>query len=102
RIILHVGGVHGDKPAAMKRFALHARDLSPSALGRLTLEGDERSYTVSDVLEVAGELGIPVVVDNLHHRLNPDGLSLAEALRLARETWKPGHGRQKAHPSSPN
>jgi UV DNA damage endonuclease len=39
RILLHVGGVHGDKPAAMKRFVLHARDLSPSALGRLTLEG---------------------------------------------------------------
>ena len=102
RIILHVGGIHDDKRASLARFASHARQLSSSVLSRLSLEGDERLYTVSDALTVAREIGVPVIVDNLHHRLNPDGLSLSDALAEARKTWRPEHGPQKVHLSSQN
>jgi UV DNA damage endonuclease len=102
RILLHLGGIHEGKVSSLSRFIRHARELSPSVLERLTLEGDERLYTVSDALAVARELGVTVVVDTLHHRLNPDGLTLGQALQEARKTWKPMHGPQKVHLSSQN
>jgi predicted TIM-barrel fold metal-dependent hydrolase len=46
----------------------------------LALENDERFWTVRDVLQVAERLGVPVIVDTLHHALNPDGWSLRKAL----------------------
>jgi UV DNA damage endonuclease len=100
-INIHAGGVYGDKPLALQRFCRVFPDLPETVRSRLTLENDDVSYTVRDLLPVCQRLSIPLVYDVHHHRCNPDGLSVEEATHLAGETWQ-GTGRQQyCHLSSP-
>ena len=95
-LVLHLGGAYGDRPATMCRFVEVLRE--HQAICRyLALEVDERVWTVAEVVEAATALGVGAIVDTLHHRLNPGGLSLREAVDLARPTWK---HRPKMHVSS--
>jgi UV DNA damage endonuclease len=55
---------------------------------------------VEEIVGAARTLGIPAIVDNLHHGLNPGGLSLGEALDLALPTWEARGVRPKVHLSS--
>ena len=88
KIVTHVGGVYGDRPAAMRRFVERYRALPPSVKARLVLENDEISYPVTDIAAIHDECGIPLVFDILHHRVNnPAGLGDAEACRRCLETW---------------
>ncbi len=99
KIILHIGGVYGDKERAMQRFEENYEKLDPMIKRRLVIENDDRSYTIKDTLPLGVKLGIPVVYDNLHHRVNPcegltdDGYWIEEAGR----TWGDRDGRQKIH-----
>ncbi|MGP6146426.1 UV DNA damage repair endonuclease UvsE [Jeotgalibaca sp. A122] len=99
KIILHVGGVYGDKPVAMERFALNFQRLPQSVKDRLIIENDERSYNIEEVLVLANQLKIPAVFDNLHHAINqpptpaPDSYWIAEVAK----TWQPEDGKQKIH-----
>ena len=98
-INIHAGGAYGDKAAALKRLAAVVRDLPEGVSSRLTLENDDVTYTVRDLLPACGELGLPLVYDVHHHRCNPDGLGEDEATDLAAATWK---GREQyCHISSP-
>lgn len=97
KIILHVGGVYGDKASAMERFKHNFKRLSISAQNRLALENDDKSYTVKDVLELSGEINIPVVFDNLHHELNPCDIEFEDILFLVKNTWKAKDGSMKLH-----
>ncbi len=96
-LVLHLGGVYGDRNAAMRRFVCALKG-ERDILKFLALENDERFWTVKDVLQVAERLGVPVIVDTLHHALNPDGWSLHKALDEALPTW--GDRRSKVHLSS--
>lgn len=69
-IILHGGGVYGDRTASAERIRAHLLALPESVRQRLRLENDERCWSVSNLLPICEEAGIPLVVDNLHHRLN--------------------------------
>ncbi|WP_347242022.1 UV DNA damage repair endonuclease UvsE [Thermus sp.] len=95
-LVLHLGGAYGERERALHRFVENLRG-EKEVLRFLALENDERLWSVEEVLEAAEALGVPVVVDTLHHALNPGRLSLAEALRLAFPTWR---GRPKVHLSS--
>ena len=99
KIVVHLGGVYGDKRAAMLRFARHVDLLTDQARRRLVLENDERSYTVADALEMAEWTEMPVVFDVFHHWWNPSlpGLSLTELVERCGATWKFQDGRQKLH-----
>jgi UV DNA damage endonuclease len=87
KVQVHVGGVYGDKPAAMARFVAGYRALPPSVRRRLVIENDDRSYTVGDCLEVSRQCGVPVLFDVFHHRVNCSGESVAEALERCAATW---------------
>jgi len=87
-INIHAGGVYGDKPAALQRFCRVFPGLSAAVRDRLTLENDDISYTVRDLLPVCEQLAIPLVYDVHHHRCKPDGLSVEEATILAGGTWQ--------------
>lgn len=100
-INIHVGGVYGDKALALQRFARVFADLSDKVRSRLTLENDDVSYTVRDLLPVCEKLSIPLVYDVHHHRCKPDGLSVEEATRLAGATWQETGREQYCHLSSP-
>ncbi|KAF5046420.1 UV DNA damage endonuclease [anaerobic digester metagenome] len=98
-INIHAGGAYGDKASALKRLAAVVRGLPEGVSSRLTLENDDVTYTVRDLLPACGDLGLPLVYDVHHHRCNPDGLDEAEATDLAGATWK---GREQyCHISSP-
>ena len=68
---LHVGGAYGDKAAALARFAVNFSQLSPTAQKRLTLENDDRIFTAGEVLGLCQRLGVPMIFDFWHHKLNP-------------------------------
>lgn len=100
-ITIHAGGVYGDKKMALKRFYQVFSDLPETIRIRLTLENDDQSYTVRDLLPICARLSIPLVYDVHHHRCNPDGLSIEEATQLAAETWQVSGREQYCHLSSP-
>ena len=99
KIVLHVGGIYGDKEAALDRFAENFQRLPESVQNRLIIENDDRLYNIEDVLRLANRLQIPAVYDNLHHAINPppsggtDQYWIAEA----KKTWKEADGKQKIH-----
>ena len=100
-VVLHIGGLAGDKNDAKDRFVRGFERLSERAQGRLVIENDDRSFGLSDVLEVSKRTDIPVVWDVLHHHcFDPDGIPDDEALRLAVATWPDGV-MPKMHYSSP-
>ncbi len=100
-INIHGGGVYGDKLLALERFSQVFTDLPEAVRSRLTLENDDKSYTVRDLLPICEKLSIPLVYDVHHHRCNPDGLSIEDATRLAGETWQMTGREQYCHLSSP-
>ncbi len=100
-INIHAGGIYGDKLSALKRLCEVFPDLSASVTCRLTLENDDISYTVRDLLPVCEKLSIPLVYDVHHHRCNPDGLAVEEATDLAGKTWQKAGREQYCHISSP-
>lgn len=104
KIILHVGGVYNDKKQAIKRFIKNYDRLEETVKKRLVIENDDKSYTISDVLEIGRLLEIPVVFDNLHHRVNPcDGnKSDFDWIDECQTTWKTADGDQKIHYSQQN
>lgn len=86
-LVLHGGGVYGDRSAAAGRLR-ESLEGEREVLRFLALENDERCWSVAELLPVAEALGVPVVFDLLHHRLNPGGLTAEEAWSLARSTWR--------------
>ncbi|MFO7810071.1 MAG: UV DNA damage repair endonuclease UvsE, partial [Candidatus Delongbacteria bacterium] len=97
-IVIHVGGVYGDKVSAKKRFIQNFSKLSKKAQRMLILENDDRSYDVDDVLEICGELKIPAVFDIMHHDCNPADGDLKDLLAEVVNTW--GDSVPKFHISS--
>ncbi len=89
-IILHGGGVYGDREATTSRIKRNILSLPDEVRRRLRLENDERSWSVHDLLPICEETDVPLVVDNLHHLLN--GSEPLAALPWPRilATW---HGR---------
>lgn len=99
KLILHIGGIYGDKTAAMQRFQLSFYQLDEDIRQRLIIENDDRYYTLEDVLYLAEKLNIPVVFDNLHHEVLPSfpDQTLLETLLLVKQTWNQQDGRMKIH-----
>lgn len=95
-LILHLGGAYGHKASASRRF-IEALRGEPEILRFQALENDERIWTVQEAIPPAESLGVPVIVDTLHHRLHPGDLTLRAALDLAFRTWRV---RPKVHLSS--
>lgn len=98
KIVVHVGGLYGNKPRAKLRFIEQCRDMNPGLKRRLVIENDDRLFTAADVLELSQQTGLPMVFDYLHHQANPSGQDrVAEWLFRARNTWKPHDGDYKVH-----
>ncbi|CAA9561033.1 MAG: UV damage repair endonuclease, partial [uncultured Thermomicrobiales bacterium] len=100
KIVTHVGGVYGDRPAAMDRFVRRHAALPDAVRRRLVLENDEISYGVPDILAIHERCGVPVVFDILHHRVNnPGAMTPEDACRRCLATWPAGE-MPKIHYSS--
>jgi UV DNA damage endonuclease len=98
KIVLHIGGVYGEKSAATERFRMNYTKLPEQVKRRLVIENDDKCYSIDEVLLIGQELDIPVVFDNLHHAVNPGpGGSDCEWIAACRKTWREGDGIQKIH-----
>jgi len=99
KIILHIGGIYGEKPAAIERFKSHYLGLDARIKQHLVIENDDTCYTIEDVLAIGQALKIPVVFDNLHHEINPASVSRSpsEWIAACAETWCKKDGVQKIH-----
>jgi UV DNA damage endonuclease len=101
-VVLHIGGVYGDRTAALERFARRFEQLSPVAQRRLILENDDGRFGVGDLLWLHNRIGIRIAFDVHHfHCHNPDGMGLTDAARACLETWRGWATRPKIHFSSP-
>ncbi len=91
KIVTHVGGVYGDRAAAIDRWVERYGRLPEPVRRRLVLENDEISYPVADTLTIHERTGVPLVFDILHHRVNdPVGLTPEAAFRRCAATWPAG------------
>ncbi|MCA1570112.1 MAG: hypothetical protein LC798_07280 [Chloroflexi bacterium] len=87
-VVVHVGGLYGDRSSALDRWATAWERLSEGARARIGLENDERLFTVADALELHRRTGVRVVYDHHHARINPvPGMQPAEALSAAMASW---------------
>ena len=104
KIILHLGGVYGDKRQSISRFISCYNDLNSNIKKRLVLENDDRMYNIEDILCVASAIGIPVVFDNLHNSVYPanKAIGVEDWIKACSESWKKDDGQQKVHYSQQN
>ncbi|KAF2460354.1 UV-endonuclease UvdE-domain-containing protein [Lineolata rhizophorae] len=107
-MILHMGGVFGDKEATLARFRDNYSRLSRSIKNRLVLENDDVSWSVHDLLPACQELNIPLALDWHHHNIVFDSDKVregtADILPLVPEiveTWKRKGITPKMHYSEP-
>ena len=101
KIVIHGGGVYGDKAAATARWVERFRRLPEAVQRRLIVENDERLFGVEDVLEISHRSGAPVVFDAFHHRvMSGRADDYRRWLEAAFGTWQAGDGPPKIHFSS--
>lgn len=100
-INIHAGGVYGDKQSALTRLAKQIGLLPEPVRSRLTLENDDRCYTVEDLLPLCEQLSIPLVYDVHHHRCNPDSLTISAATDACVQSWLRLGREPHLHVSSP-
>jgi len=104
-MVIHGGGVYGDKPGTTERWIQNYNNLSDNIKNRLVIENCERSYSIVDCLEINKKCGIPVVLDTHHFEcyklLHPDVEfeSPEYYIPLILETWKPKDIKPKFHVS---
>lgn len=66
-LVVHGGGVYGDKEATIKRWIKQFKQLPKNVQSRLVIENCERQYGWADVLRIAKAIKRPVVFDTHHH-----------------------------------
>ena len=107
-MILHLGGVFGDKAATLDRFRENYAKCAENVKKRLVLENDDVSWSVHDLLPLCEELNIPMVLDFHHHNIIFDADKIREGTKdivdlypriLA--TWKRKNITPKMHYSEP-
>lgn len=106
-MILHMGGVYGDKAATLDRFRENYVKLPEGIKKRLVLENDDVAWSVHDLLPICEELNIPMVLDYHHHNIIFDP-SIREGTKdimdfydRIRKTWERKGITQKMHYSEP-
>ncbi|GAN10117.1 UV-endonuclease UvdE [Mucor ambiguus] len=97
-MIIHMGGVYGDRESALARFELEYQKLPDTVKRRLVLENDELGYSVSDLLPICQKLQVPLVLDWHHHHINPGNVTdLLSLLPAINKTWTDKGIKPKQH-----
>ena len=79
--------IHGGKRGNVKKLIDSIHSLNDSVRKRLTLENDERCFSVNTLLQISKETNTPIVFDSHHHQFNMDGLSTEDAAVETIKTW---------------
>lgn len=107
-MILHLGGVFGDKAATLDRLRENYKKLPQGVKDRLVLENDDVSWSVHDLLPICEELNIPMVLDYHHNNITFDADYIREGTNdimalydRITATWTRKGITQKMHYSEP-
>jgi len=103
KIILHLGVYNPTPEAALDRLAAALDRVEPEYRRHLVLENDERFYSAEQAVTFSGRVGLPVVVDVLHHACNPGSwanMPCPELMERVFLTWETEDGPPKMHFSS--
>jgi UV DNA damage endonuclease len=116
-IVLHGGGVYGDKLESGRRWALNYMRLPRAMQERIVLENDEKNYSIEDVLVMSSDVvllqrarglserPVPVVFDIFHYQCHniyrerrglPELPEPSSYMRRVIDSW-PATGRVKMH-----
>ena len=93
-LIVHGGGMYGDKEKTMQRWIRQFDDLPQKVKRRLVLENCEKCYSTRECLSISEETGVPVVFDCHHYDcysiLHPNETQepVEDLLGEVIETWK--------------
>ncbi len=104
-MVIHGGGVYGNKQEAMDRWVKNYLKLPKRVKDRLVLENCEKSYSIKDCLKLSWRVNIPVVFDTHHFecykKLHPDETFKPPAhfIRLILDTWSRKNIKPKFHVS---
>jgi UV DNA damage endonuclease len=101
---IHIGGTYGDKASAGRRFIEQFGLLEDRIARRITLENDDKTFTAAETLQIAEEVGAPMVLDLHHHAVNnPDHDDVVQLWPRIIRTWDRYEGKlpPKIHVSSP-
>lgn len=79
--------IHGGTKGNSETLINSISKLPINVRSRLTLENDERSYNVKDLLEINKQTNVPIVFDSHHHNFNDAQLTVDQALELCITTW---------------
>ncbi|MGD6849351.1 UV DNA damage repair endonuclease UvsE [Rossellomorea aquimaris] len=100
-INIHIGGSYGDKEETLVRFHENLKSLPTDVKEIMTLENDDKTYTVEETLGVCQRENIPMVLDIHHHEANLSEKPLEDYLEAIFATWEKRDLFPKIHISSP-
>ena len=110
-LVIHGGGVYGDKKSAIKRWIDNYYKLPQIVRNRLVLENCEKCYSILDCLEISAKVSrksgefLPVVLDTHHFecykKLHPKEkfIDPSEYIPMVLETWTDKGIKPKFHVS---
>ena len=99
-MIIHGGGVFGDKLETLTRWKENFRKLPREVSQYIAVENDEFQYSVLDLLPVCEELGVPLCVDFFHHSVKHHiqfDIWSEDILQRVLATWKLRGIKPKCH-----
>ncbi len=92
KIQIHLGGVYAEKEKSILRFIKTYDNLPKQVKNRLVIENDDRNYNLEDCIKVYSFIGIPIVFDVFHHRINCSQESVSKAIIKCGKTWSKEDG----------
>lgn len=100
-VVLHIGSSTPDKKTAIQKFCDTFYKLPPHIQKMILLENDDKTFTVSETLQLCEMLQIPMVLDYHHYICNPGKDQLTNLLTRILNTWRNNPFPPKMHFSSP-
>ena len=77
-LVLHVGSNSFGKDNSIRRFINNFNKLPKYLKKCIAIENDDKVFSVSDVLEISKNTGVPVILDYHHHLCNKSDFSFED------------------------
>ena len=103
-IIVHGGGVYGDKKGTLKRWEKQYRKLPDNVKRYLVIENDETCYSAKDLLGLAKKINVPFLLDvfhhecyNIYHNIKQSNTEIDKLIKESIKLWRLHDKRVKFH-----
>lgn len=87
KIVIHTGGVYGDKPSAVQRLIDIIKKFPPELVNRCMLENDDKQYNYNEILEICKKTGMVPLFD-IHHFYCLPSTQIHKNLKDGEKLWK--------------